>query len=208
MFHRYMHRAVQAVRSVICGVLSSLCTCGRRRGETRTAARSATCSWPTTNGTPRRGGRARRSSTTSAARTSSTPGCGPAAGRRAVPAPGARGGRWPRGAGPGVHRVPAAGRHARPGRLWRRLGMDQAMQGSLRAAGSDPAAERVLFALVANRALAAVLQARRRRVGRVRTCTSTGSARRRRRVLPGDGLAAGDRGGPGEAGVRPGRRTC
>ena len=33
-------------------VSSSPCTCGRRHGGTRTAPRSATCSSPTTSGTP------------------------------------------------------------------------------------------------------------------------------------------------------------
>ena len=51
-------------------------------------------------------------------------------------------------------------------------------------------AERVLFALVANRALAAVLQARRRRLDLPRRAHRRPGRDHRRRVLPGDGLAA------------------
>ena len=58
----------------------------------------------------------------------------------------------------------------------------------------DPAAERVLFALVANRALAPSSQAGRRPLGRRGRALITGlPADHRRRLLPGDGLAAGDR---------------
>ena len=49
--------------------------------------------------------------------------------------------------------------------LWFRLGIGPAMRKLLKGRRLDDSAERVLFALVANRALAAVLQAGRRPVG-------------------------------------------
>lgn len=48
---------------------------------------------------------------------------------------------------------PMGGAHALDG-LWRRIGIDSAMRKLLKGRRLDPAAERVLFALVANRALA------------------------------------------------------
>ena len=131
-----------------------MCTCGRRRGGTRTAARSATCSWPTTCGTRPRSGRGCRSSTTSAGRS---------------PGPGRRCERL----------VASVARHLEPGKaraiaaeglefaesrplggtwvldaLWERLGIGPAMRDLLKGRRLDPSAERVLFALTANRALA------------------------------------------------------
>ena len=187
------------------------CSCGRRRGGTRTAARSATCSWPTTSGTRPRSGRGCRSSTASAARTSSTR----AALERLVaslsPAAGPGTGRGRRGGGPGVRRVPAAGRHLRAGR-------------AVAAAGHRPGDARGL--------LAGPPAGRRRPSGCCSRWSPTGRWPRRRswppprwisedvhidgpagderrRLLPGDGLAARRSGTPLEkAGLRPGRRPA
>ena len=143
-----------AGKSWFTGVSSSICTCGRRRGGTRTAARSVTCSWPITCGTRRRSGRGCRSSTTSAGRSPprrealerlvasvsrhldpGRPGPRP---RRSwsSPSPGRWAARWVLDA------------------LWERLGIGPAMRGLLTGRRLDASAERVLFALTANRALA------------------------------------------------------
>ena len=129
------------------------CSCAPRPGGTRTAPPSATCSWSTTSGTrpprPRRCG----CCTTSAARTRSTrprssgwPGrcaaCWTRAGRRRCGEPGlayagsvAFGGPW------------------LLDQLWQRLGIGAILTARLGKTRRDAAAERVLFALVANRAL-------------------------------------------------------
>ena len=148
-----MHWVVEAFHSWLCGVSSSLCTCGRRRGGTRTAARSATCSWPTTCGT----------------RQPSGPVTGLCHFGREEPA-----------APEALERLVASvARHLEPGKaraiaaqglefaesrplggtwaldaLWERLGIGPAARGLLKGRRLDPGAERVLFALVANRALA------------------------------------------------------
>jgi hypothetical protein len=86
--------------------------------------------------------------------------------------------------------------------LWRRLGFDELVRGCLRGRRCDPAAvERVLFALVANRAcdpgskLAAT-----RWVGQVAHLPGLAEPGRGRR-LPGDGPSARGRGTAGRAGV-------
>ena len=89
--------------------------------------------------------------------------------------------------------------------LWQRLGIGQVMTAMLGGTRRDAATERVLFALVANRALdpssklAAAHWAGRKAHDR------PAAGHDRRRVLPGDGLAARGPARPGAAGVQPGR---
>ena len=130
------------------------CTCGRRHGGTGTVLRSAICSSPTTYGTRSCVARRCRSCTTSAARTPRTrdalqrlvasvtrfldPDAAPAATADGLEFTGSRplGGAWALDA------------------LWSRLGIGQVMRKLLKGRRLDDSAERVLFALVANRALA------------------------------------------------------
>jgi hypothetical protein len=71
----------------------------------------------------------------------------------------------------------------------------------------DPRAERVLFALAANRALAASWKLAA--VGRITSDVHiAGLDDQRRGVLPGNGLAAPDRAESRRAGVLPGSPTC
>ena len=103
-----------------------------------------------------------------------------AAGRVGRPAPGARGGR-------GLRRRSwssrSPGRWAAPGvldALWERLGIGPAMRDLL--TGSEawiPLAERVLFALAANRALAPSSKLAADGLGSARTCTIEGPVPRR-----------------------------
>ena len=91
--------------------------------------------------------------------------------------------------------------------LWERLGIGPATRELLKGRRLDPAAERVLFALTANRALAPSSKLRRPLGVRGRAGRRAGG-NERRRVLPGDGLAAGDPWRPGEGGLRPARRAA
>ena len=93
--------------------------------------------------------------------------------------------------------------------LWHRLGIAKILAGLASAGRGRPrdaaAAERVLFALVANRALAPsskLAAAEWDEPGRAHRPARRGH---RRRLLPGDGLAARGPRRAGEAGVRPGR---
>ena len=99
--------------------------------------------------------------------------------------------------------------------LWERLGIGPALRELLKGRRLDPAAERVLFALVANRALAPSSKLAAARWASEDVLVSGPAGDERRRVLPGDGLAAADPRGPGEARLRPGlprfsasRSTC
>ena len=90
--------------------------------------------------------------------------------------------------------------------LWERLGIGPAMRELLKGRRLDPSAERVLFALVANRALAPSSKLAAARWASEDVLITGPAGDERRRVLPGDGLAAADPRGPGEARLRPGLR--
>ena len=76
--------------------------------------------------------------------------------------------------------------------LWERLGIGPAVRGLLKGRRLDPSAERVLFALTANRALAPSSKLAAARWASEDVLISGLHGDERRRVLPGDGLAAGD----------------
>ena len=86
--------------------------------------------------------------------------------------------------------------------LWARLGIGPAMRRLLKGRRLDDTAERVLFALVANRALAPSSKLAAARWISEDVLITGLPADDRRRLLPGDGLAAGDQGRPGEEGLR------
>ena len=92
--------------------------------------------------------------------------------------------------------------------LWERLGIGPATRGLLKGRRLDPSAERVLFALTANRALAPSSKLAAARWASEDVLITGLPATTRRRVLPGDGLAAGDPRRPGEGGLRPGLRAA
>ena len=169
--------------------------CGWRHGETRTAPRCGTCSWPTTSGTRPRSVQD-EGAVQLRPRRPARPGRDPAAGRVAVPAagPGRRPGRDRAGsAGLALPESRPLGRHLVLDALWRRLGIDRSWPRLLTGRTPRPRAERVLFALVANRALAPSSKlAAAGWVSRRRAHRRPGR-RARRRLLPGDGLAARDR---------------
>ncbi len=81
--------------------------------------------------------------------------------------------------------------------LWSRLGISPAMRKLLKCRRLDDSAERVLFALVANRALAPSSK-----LGQRRRPDRRPARDQRRCLLPDDGLPAGDQGRAGEEGLR------
>ena len=188
-----MHVVVQAFQSRFCGVSSSPCTCGRRRGGTRTAARSATCSWPTTCGTRPRSGRGCRSSQLRP-RGAVDPGGAGAAGRLRRPSPGAGQGEGHRGGSPGVRGIPPAGRHARAGRAVGAAGHRPGDAGT--AEGPPPGRGGGAGAVRPGRepGARAVLEAGRGPLGQRGRADRGPAADHRRCLLPGDGLAAADPG--------------
>ncbi len=105
-----------------------------------------------------------------------------------------------------------SGRWAAPG-CWTPCGSGSGSgrrcAGLLKGRRRDETAERVLFALVANRALAPSSKlAAARWVSRGRSWSTGLSGDQRRCLLPGDGLAGRDRGRPGAQGVLQPSRTC
>ena len=96
--------------------------------------------------------------------------------------------------------------------LWQRLGIDAVLRRQLAGRTLDPRVERVVFALVANRALAASskLAATSWIAYDVHLPGLTGgdSPGVRRRLLPGDGLADPGRGPPGEGAYFDASPTC
>ena len=144
--------------------------CGRRRGGTRPVRWCGTCSWPTTSGT--RAGVSRTRVLYSFGREDELDRAGDRAGwwtrcRGCWTRPTRRAAGRRRPELSFIESRPLGGATLLDG-LWRRLGIDTVMRRQLAGRRLDPRVERVLFALVANRALAAVQQAGRRRVGRPR----------------------------------------
>ena len=133
-----------------------------------------------------------------------------AAGRVAAPAAGPGPGAALRRAGPDLsRRVRPLGGPWRAGRAVAAAG-DRRGPAARLLKGRRPrrAAERVLFALVANRALAPSSKlAAAAWVGRD-AWIDRPARDQRRRVLPGDGLAAPGRGRAGEGDLRPGREPA
>jgi hypothetical protein len=92
--------------------------------------------------------------------------------------------------------------------LWHRLGIDTVMTRLLTGRKRDPRTERVLFALVANRVFEPGFEAGRRRMGHPARAHRRPGRDQRQPVLPGDGLAARHRPGPGAGGVLAGSPPC
>jgi len=187
--------------------VSSPCTCGRRRGGTRTGPRSATCSWPITCGTappsgrrlqviyklrPRRIRRTGKRCSAWSPRSHRYLDPGKALGRLS--------------GGPGVHRVPAARRHLGARRAVGRLEIGAAMRRLLKGRRLDDSGPSGCCSPWS-------------RTGRLRPVLKLAAARwASEDVLidgtavhdqmtraTGDGLAAADQGCPGERGLPPGR---
>ena len=134
------------------------------------------------------------------------PGGAGAAGRLRRPSPGAREGQGHRGGGPGVRRVPAAGRHARAGRAVGAAGHRPGDAGPAEGPPAGPVGGAGAVRPGREPGAGPVVEAGRRPLGQ-RGRTDRGPAGDdRRRLLPGDGLAAADPRAAGEAGLRPGLR--
>ena len=142
------------------------------------------------------------------ARGPARPGRHPAAHPLAVAGPGARRGARARVARAAPRRVPPVRRRLAARRLWDRLGLPAILARALRGRRRDPAVERVLFALVANRALEPMSK-----LSCAAWVTREGGhpgPRRARRgpLLPGHGLAARGGGRGRGAGLLVGRHAA
>ena len=89
--------------------------------------------------------------------------------------------------------------------LWQRLGIGQAMTAMLGGTRRDAAHRAGAVRAGRQPGAGPVLQARRRALGRPQGAHRRAAGHDRRRVLPGDGLAARGPARPGAAGVQPGR---